>query len=109
VVEDLLDPYDEGQLRPVTCHHQLVEERRLRDQDRRAVDPQRVAATGHQVDQADVRVTEQITEPVDARITGTVRQGERAIVQHERRARRIASGPDVAGPVRRRGGDQAQQ
>jgi hypothetical protein len=109
VIEDLLDVHHHGQKRPVALDDHLIEEGRVAYQSGRAVDPECVAAAGHQKNQADVRVVHDVVETVRAAVARAFRDRDRRVVDDQREPGRVAFRRDVAGAVRTGGGDQAER
>ena len=92
VVEDLFHLNQERQPEASSADDHVVEERRLTDQPGPAVDAQRVIPAWDQEQQADLRVAEDVPEPVEPPVARTVRDRDRGVVQHLGEARWVAFG-----------------
>src|SRR6202034_2363975 len=83
--------------------------RRLADQPGPPVDAQRVVAARYEEQQADLRVAEDVDDPVEPPVAGAVRDGDRGVIEHLDESRRVTLGGHVAPAVRRAGRDQAER
>ena len=107
--EDLLDRDLDDDLRPVTLDDHLVEVRRIGQQRRPPVDPQRVAAAGHQEQQSDVRILQHVAVAVDALVADALGDRDRRLVDHVGHSDRIALGGHIAAPIGAGRTDQAER
>lgn len=107
--EDLLDVDLEDDDRLVTLHDHLVGIRRIREQLRPSVDAQGVAAAGDEEDQADVRVLQDVGEPVGTLVARSLGDRERRVVDDECEPSGVALRRHVAAAARIRRCHQAER
>ena len=90
VEEHLLDVDEEGEARPVPAHDHVVEERRIPHDRGPAVDAQGVAAARDDEDESDVRIAEDVVEPVGPPVAEPLGDRDGRVVEHHGEAARIA-------------------
>ena len=109
VHEGFLDLDADGELRHLPHCGQALQHVGIAHDAAAAVHAQRVLSTGHQEDQPDVRIVEQVAHAVEALVARPVGNDEVLGVEHVHEARRVALGRDVAATPRIRRCDQHER
>ena len=75
--------------------HKPVKKRCVTKKLRPPIDSQRIPATGHEIDQPDVAILQNIVEAVGPAIAQAFRNNDGFRIQHDREPRRISLGGDI--------------
>ncbi len=93
--ENLVHLYDDGEFWSAFRNAHELQEFRVIAQCRAPVHPQGVVETGHDEQQPDNRIGDDVAEGIKAIITRPVRDRQGAAVENLYKARRIAPGADI--------------
>ena len=97
--EDLLHRDHDGELGHPVLHGHGLQQRRVGDETRLAVDAQRVLKARHDEEQADVGVGQDVDQRVEPVVARPVGDGERAVVQHPHEADRVTARAHVGAAI----------
>jgi hypothetical protein len=97
----LFDANPNAELRNLALNRWLCQEFGIVDQNGLAVDPERLADTGDDEQNPDVRVANDIAERVGDLVAGTLRKQQRSIIEDADEPRRVATRTDPAFATRR--------
>jgi hypothetical protein len=107
--KDLFDVDDQREDGSYPRNLLVLEKRRLTNDRRLAIDPERIGSAGNQGDEPCVGIGEDVLKPVKATASRSVRNSDRAFIEHHDEAWLIASWSDITRTVGTGGGNKTKR